>query len=192
MSYVSIDIETTGLDWRTCQTIEIGAVIDDWETPIEDLPKFRCYVNHDLFQGEPYALSMHPEIFREIAKSVNGVAPNGVMVLDHGCVSRVFIDWLTSNGLRPNLEKITVAGKNFAAFDRNFLDKLKNWEWDVKMHHRIIDPGNMYYIPGVDNAPPDTAECLRRAKLSPVVSHKALDDALDVVRLIRYKMEKSQ
>ena len=62
--YVSIDIETTGLDWRTCQIIEIGAVIDDFKTAIVDLPTFRCYVDQGLFYGEPFALSMHAEIFR--------------------------------------------------------------------------------------------------------------------------------
>jgi oligoribonuclease (3'-5' exoribonuclease) len=181
--YVSIDTETTGLDWRTCQVIEIGAVIDDYKTAIVDLPTFRCYVDHGLFTGQPYALSMHPEIFRAIA-----TGDTDVEILDSDEVADHFAGWLDKNGLNPAKEKTLVAGKNFAAFDKPFLEELPMWVAEVNPHHRIIDPGNIFYIPGVDDGPPDTAECLRRAKLPPVVNHKALDDAFDVVRLIRYKV----
>jgi oligoribonuclease (3'-5' exoribonuclease) len=181
--YVSIDTETTGLDWRTCQVIEIGAVIDDYETAIVDLPTFRCYVDHGLFKGQPYALSMHAEIFRAIA-----TGETDVEILDPNEVTSHFTSWLYKNGIDPYVEKTVVAGKNFAAFDKPFLEDLPTWESEVNMKHRIIDPGSMFYVPGVDDGPPDTAECLRRAKLPPVVNHKALDDAFDVVRLIRYKV----
>ena len=182
--YVSIDIETTGLDWRTCQTIEIGAVIDDFETAIGDLPTFNCYVDHGIFKGEPYALSMHAEIFRAIA-----TGETDVLILKPDRVASEFSIWFSKNGAGPHTGKLIVAGKNFAAFDKNFLDDLPNWKHLVRMEHRIIDPGNMYYVPGVDDGPPDTAECLRRAKLPPIVSHKALDDAFNVVRLIRHKVK---
>jgi len=43
--YVSLDIETTGLNPENCQVLEIGAVIDDGTTPIEDCPTFQCYVD---------------------------------------------------------------------------------------------------------------------------------------------------
>lgn len=181
--YVSIDIETTGLDWETCQTIEVGAVIDDFKTAIADLPTFRCYVDHGLFKGQPYALSMHAEIFRAIA-----MGNTDVDILAPEEVADFFGTWLNNNGLNPVFEKTQVAGKNFAAFDKCFLEELPLWVTEVNMEHHIIDPGNMYYVPGVDDSPPDTAECLRRAKLPPVVNHKALDDAFDVVRLIRYKV----
>ena len=46
LPYVSIDIETTGLDPETCQTLEIGAVFDNWTLPIRELPTFHCYVVH--------------------------------------------------------------------------------------------------------------------------------------------------
>jgi len=183
--YVSIDIETTGLDWRICQTIEVGAVIDDYKSAIVDLPTFRCYVDHGLFRGQPYALSMHAEIFRRIA-----TGDTKIDILEPSEVADYFASWLSRNGFDPNMEKTIVAGKNFAAFDKCFLEDLPGWAAEVNMKHRIIDPGNMFYIPGVDDGPPDTEECLRRAKLPPVVNHKALDDAFDVVRLIRYKMKK--
>ena len=53
MPYVSIDIETTGLDPETCQILEIGAVFDNWTLPIRDLPTFHCYVVHKQIVGSP-------------------------------------------------------------------------------------------------------------------------------------------
>ena len=107
-------------------------------------------------------------------------------------VSLEFAGWAGTNGVNTFNGKLVIAGKNFAAFDKSFLDVLPNWKERINRDHRIIDPGNMFYIPGVDDGPPDTAECLRRAKLPPVVNHKARDDAFDVVRLIRYRMKQEK
>jgi DNA polymerase III alpha subunit (gram-positive type) len=179
--YVSIDIETTGLDPTNCQTIEIGAVIDDWVSPIDELQTFRCYVDHQVFMGEAYALSMHADIFRTIA-----TGKTDVRILQVEDVTDYFVGWLIDNGFDPSKEKTLIAGKNFGAFDKGFLEDIYDWKKGVNMKHRFIDPGNMYYIPGVDDGPPSTEECLKRAGLPPVVQHRALDDALDVVHLIRY------
>ena len=74
MKYVAADIETTGRFPSWCQTIEIGAVVDDLANPrpVEELPKFHCYVVHDRYVGEPMALSFHAEIFRRIAEREPG------------------------------------------------------------------------------------------------------------------------
>ena len=187
--YVSIDIETTGLDPDTCQTIQVGAVIDDWETPIDELPTFNCYVNHGIFKGEPYTLSMHAAIFRLIAEAKihhRQMYGDARIALPEQ-VAHHFKVWLEKNGIhmQPGV-KILVAGKNFGAFDKGFLDRLPGWKRTIRMKHRFIDPGNMFYIPGEDDGPPDTKECLRRAGLPPHVNHTAPEDAMDVVRLIRY------
>ena len=73
MKYVSIDLETTGLNPETCQIIEFGAVIDDTANPkpLNELPTFHLYIDHmehNTIRGEPFALSMHSEIFRRIAE----------------------------------------------------------------------------------------------------------------------------
>jgi len=190
MKYVSIDVETTGLDWHTCQIIQIGAVIDDLVTPIEELATFNCYIDQGIFKGEPYALSMHTEIFRQIAEAESAdmdVAGDGTPVYCNNQVTSEFTAWLWKHGFRPPMP-IIVAGKNYAAFDRNHLSNIPNWDLYVKMDHRFIDPGSMYFRPGVDSEIPGLSECLRRAGLPPHVKHTALEDALDVVRLIRHKM----
>jgi hypothetical protein len=60
----------TGTDPLVNDIIEFGAVLDDLDLrmPIDSLPKFHCYLVKDSYCGEPYALSMHPTIFRRIAE----------------------------------------------------------------------------------------------------------------------------
>jgi len=190
--YVSIDIETTGLNPETCQVIQIGAVIDDYKTPIHQLEKFNCYIDHDVFRGEAYALSMHAKIFRIIAetriKHQYVTLEDGSWVSVAKTAAHVFNMWLEKNGIHTRLGKIIVGGKNFGAFDKGFLEKLPEWKETIRMKHRFIDPGSMYYVPGVDDGPPSTEECLKRAGLVPHVNHTAPEDAFDVVRLVRHKM----
>lgn len=179
MRYVSIDIETLGLDPDHCDVIEFAAVIDDFKTPLEALPKYHCYVTRPdkTYRGEPYAMSMHPIILRRIAE-----LEMGFTYMPHDCLAEDFDLWLFQNRLKS---KIVVAGKNFAAFDMRFLRPLGFGA--IKFCHRFLDPGSMYFDPEIDEVPPDTKECLRRAGITTEVAHTAYEDALDVVRLIRHK-----
>ncbi len=191
--YVSIDIETTGLDPETCQVLEIGAVIDDWHTPYQLLPKFRCYVKHPQVIGEPYALSMHPKILRAIAtgQTLDGPFGNGgwkegeVPIYQPEAVTGIFLQWLYSNRLHLSDEKIVVAGKNFGSFDLQFLKRLPRFH-HVRIKHRLIDPGNLYYNPTMDQGPPSMQDCMARANIKGEVSHTAIEDAMTVVKLIRH------
>ena len=84
MRYVSIDIETTGLNPETCQIIEFGAVIDNDTN--DEFPTFHRYIKHHSYQGEPRALSMHARIFRALADG-EGICPNSL--------ARQFFEFLT-------------------------------------------------------------------------------------------------
>ena len=180
--YVSIDIETTGLNPENCQILEIGAVIDDGTTPIEKCPTFHCYVDHGLILGEPFAVSMHATILRRIATHEGGYT-----YLQPWEVATRFCDFLKEHGLDPENEKIIAAGKNFASFDARFLSKLTNWDKHVKTHHRILDPAALYWQPEIDGAQlPDTQTCMERADIPGEVAHTAVEDAQVVVRLIRH------
>ena len=44
MQYVSIDLETTGLDPARCQILEVGAIYDDGIRYVDDLPIFHKYI----------------------------------------------------------------------------------------------------------------------------------------------------
>jgi hypothetical protein len=54
--YLSIDIETTGLDPETCQVIEFSAVIDTIRPdagPVDELPSFHAYLVRDSYRASP-------------------------------------------------------------------------------------------------------------------------------------------
>lgn len=164
--YVSIDIETTGLDPSYCQILEFAAVIDDGR-PIGQLPTFHRYVKHDRIQGEAFALNMNAEL---LMRCMHGVP------VDQFAAG--FPHFLASHGI--DIENVVVAGKNFAAFDLQFLNRVRI---GVQFHHRFLDPAMLYWRYG--EMPPNTKTCLERAGLDSDVKHEALEDAFDVIRLIR-------
>jgi DNA polymerase III epsilon subunit-like protein len=194
MRYVSIDIETTGLDPDKCQIIELAAVIDDLVTPFEELPKFRYLVKEPTYRGEPYAFSMHAALFREIATSsmCYSVLPRESdivsVVASEGAVTHRLSKWLDLNDVTPNL--FLAAGKNFAGFDARFMRRLPQanlFTWE----HRVLDPGPLYMLP-TDTIVPSTNTCIERAEMQgmeghtiPGDPHTALYDALMVCALIR-------
>jgi len=69
MPYGSIDLETTGLDPATCQTLEVGAVIDDWKTPIDQRPRFRRVRIYDNVSGNPYPMALNASLLKSIANA---------------------------------------------------------------------------------------------------------------------------
>jgi oligoribonuclease len=197
MIYVSLDIETTGLDPATCDVLEVGAFLEDTDKllPREQLPTFHRYLWKDIYRGEPYALAMNAHIFKKILELKKSEGVGGMYGYDHTLTDMThlwghFKNWVFQNknmwpeGSFVNAQPtLTVAGKNVAGFDLPFL---KN-AFMPKFHHRVIDPGMMYFNPRNDKVPPDLKECKKRAKLPEVVTHEALDDAWDVIQLVREK-----
>lgn len=182
---VSIDIETTGLDPSYCQILEFGAVIDDLQNPkpIDDLPKFHCYVDHAVMTGEPYALAMNAKIIERIAKKTTPytyLKPADI----HPQFHAFLVKYGCQSGTRWSI-KVNVAGKNFAAFDKRFIEKIWPSNPAVAFNHRILDPAMLYFDPSKDEAPPSLSVCLERAGINKTVSHTAVEDALDVLVLIR-------
>jgi DNA polymerase III epsilon subunit-like protein len=187
MKYVSIDIETTGLNEDTCDIIEFAAVLDDLSelSPIERLPIFHTYFIKDNYVGEPYALSMHPEIFRRIAeRDIKKYSFMSAQKLGYA-----FRKFLVNNGYKEEHDQvvITAAGKNFGAFDLQFLKRKTDLLKHVNIRHRIIDPA-ILYLKEEDQALPGTEECKLRARIFGKVEHTAEADAKDVVALVRHKI----
>lgn len=178
--YVSIDIETSGLDPEYCQILEFGAVIEDWVSPIDELRIFHCYVTHDRIVGEPFGLQMNQEILHRIATRKN----NCYTHLPPDQIAQKFLSWLVERGITDGVRAFTPAGKNFSGFDRQFIKKLPGFK-DIRMHHRAIDPAMLFWNPDTDDTLPDSLTCLKRAGIEGSVTHKAIDDAKDVIREIR-------
>ncbi len=199
--YISIDIETTGLDPERCQVLEIGAIIEDWESPVAELPTFQCYVKHDEYHGEPFALAMNKRIF-DILAGIVKPPPTPISNPKYGATHRMyaicpahtvgsqFAEWLLSNRFSFQ-NQIVVAGKNFGSFDMQFLKRLLNFgKIASRFHYRFIDPSMLYWNPEDEIAPPSMRKCLTMAGISTEEArHHAVDDAQLVIRLIRHHFE---
>ena len=181
LSYVSIDIETTGLDLATCQTLEVGAVIDDWKTPIDELQRFRRVLLYQTVTGNPYAMALNAGLLKQIASPPQPCTDGEFCQPEE--LGGEFAEWIKANGLDPL--SLQAAGKNFASFDMQFLSRVPRFNEHVRFRHRILDPAILYWRPLEDERLPDSKTCYERAGLDNKVAHTAVEDALAVVRLVR-------
>lgn len=190
MRYVSIDLETTGLDPEINQVIEFGAVIEDtlhMEIPVEELPTFHTFIVHKVYHCNPYAAAINQRVFQAIAdKHPDCITERQ---LEGG-----FRAFLRKNGFEPapSTQKfiIIAAGKNFRSFDYPFLTKIYGFKPNmrplfVQFHRRTIDP-MMYFLRPNDDMPPSTDMCLDRAGYPSDLNHDAVEDAQNVIRLVRH------
>jgi oligoribonuclease len=228
MKYLSIDIETTGIDFDNCEILSIGAILEDTEKPLsfEEVPKFHCAINRKTIKGELFATNMNRDLIEAIvqyqaAKDQDEkndlVQMKGMYFLPEEEAVQEFYWWLYTNGafefdvekmidhpkhnhplygkvplLTSKMQRavITVAGKNFASFDKVFLEKLPRWKQAIYIRSRIIDPAIFYTDWSTDTAPPGLAKCKERAGIEGIVTHNALEDAWDVILLLRKMYQK--
>jgi hypothetical protein len=80
---------------------------------------------------------------------------------------------------------LTVAGKNFGTFDKIFLENLPKWTSLFKFKSRIIDPSILFVDWKTDKDLPSLQKCKDRAHIDGKVSHDAIEDAWDVIQLLR-------
>lgn len=226
MKYVSIDVETTGLDREKCQILSIGAVIEDTENikPIKDLPRFHAAIklkDRQGFYGEPVAIQMNSDLIGNLVRYSQSKSHEertelinelGMNFLDEEQIVPEFYYWLYANGafvmpdnfdmdlitrhpdhgIVPHINRapkavINVAGKNFGTFDKIFLEKLPRWKHLIEVRNRILDPAILFVNWQDDRALPGLDACKKRAGLVGDVTHNALEDAMDVVEVLRTK-----
>jgi len=77
------------------------------------------------------------------------------------------------------------AGKNFGSFDQKFLERLPRWKQIFRIRNRILDPAILYVDWENDDSLPGLSKCKERGGFNPHVTHNAVDDAMDVVALLR-------
>ncbi len=171
MKYISIDIETSGLDPEKHQILEFAAVLEDTENqaPLLQLPTFHRLIRWNDITVSNYCRRMHYQLFEDIDKGA-GICTTIDQLSGHFC------SWLNSNKVPLDYN---VAGANFGGFDGLFLKKVPDFPpW----FYRVIEVGSMYFdsksdrLPGLDEI------------VSEVVTHRALEDALDVIKAIRAKL----
>jgi len=205
MKYVSIDIETTGLDPKHNDILEFAAVYDDLREDVEvdKLPTYHAYVyrEDDLYRGSAYALALNHKILSILAgrgKSGYGIHnyqnSEGLLFSFFNWLDKVnYPDPANSHMVGEDLYLcITPAGKNFASFDKRFLEEQCVMPKQLRFSHRVFDPGVLYFRLGEDDMLPDSKVCMKRAGLSGEVAHTALEDAKMVVRLIRHRFKEGR
>lgn len=212
MVYTSIDIETTGLDHEKNQVLSIGAIIEDTEKklPYEECPKFNAIVLQRELIGSPRAITMNKEIislmgdYLEGTDEVRNVLNNnsGYKFYEEEEVIKEFYLWLYKNGLAQHelydlgrggitingaTKPITlnVAGKNFGTFDKLFLQQLPWWQKLIKTRQRVLDPAILCVDWKNDESLPNLTQCKNRMGIEGIVTHNALEDAWDVIELLR-------
>lgn len=231
MKYISIDIETTGLDPETCQILSVGAVIEDTNNllPIEELPRIHIAILRENIAGSMFAINLNKSLIEsivhyqtakdqdeknDIVQMTNTLYLKEEAVVEtlfHFCYEHGIIenlnteDWshaqignyfTQKNGkmypmLTPNMQKVYLncAGKNFAGFDRKFLERLPRWKQVFAIRSRVLDPGILFVDWKNDESVPGLYECKQRAGIDGVVTHNAVEDAIDVVMLLRKNYE---
>jgi len=219
MKYISIDVETTGIDRENCQILSFGAVIEDTEKNLsfDEIPKFHCAILRESVHGELFALNMNKSLIENIVRYQDAknqdekndiVNETGMIFLpeeevvkaffrfcfDNGVIRNVNSKTEISNGrtypmLNSSLQKthITVAGKNFATFDKVFIERLPRWKQVFAIRSRILDPAILFMNWKTDEAPPSLDLCKIRASVAGTVSHNAVEDAFDVIKVLRTK-----
>lgn len=207
MIYTSIDIETTGLDIERHMILSIGAIIEDTtkKLPFELIPKLHIAIKHKEILGSLYSMDMNKELVSYIAQyqdasddiERNRISKDsGMIFLDEEFVVQELYHFFCINGLSDNEQisifkskmsplYLTVAGKNFATFDKRFLERLPRWQQALRIRQRIIDPSILYVNWNDDKELPGLFECKKRAKIDGAVSHNALEDAWDVIKILR-------
>jgi hypothetical protein len=199
MKYLSIDIETSGLNPETCQILSMGIILEDTEKKLSklEIPKLHIILLHDFIQGEPYALNLNKDIIGKMlnhqtmakanARHLNKY--NGVTFLDSENVVGYIKAWLVSKDflVSRDVTKLNIAGKNFGTFDKLFIEKLPYWKSTFSINQRIIDPAVIFVDWIEDETLPNLSVCKARAGMDDVVSHDAIDDAWDVIELLRIK-----
>jgi hypothetical protein len=80
---------------------------------------------------------------------------------------------------------LNVAGKNFGTFDKLFLQELPWWKKLIRTRQRVLDPAILMVDWTNDKSLPNLTQCKERAGVNGIVTHNALEDAWDVIEVLR-------
>lgn len=188
--YISLDIETTGLN-EADHVLQIAMIYDDLKTPIDNLERVSFFVDSSSRLYSHFlsyeALSINGWIFDALAGKTKAKYP----ILQVEAAVKQFQDTLVSWGARQT-NAIVFAGKNVGTFDmkllrsNGFLDDDVLAKRGITISHRTLDVGALYF-PDFGYVP-TSGEVNQLIGRKPV-THDALNDALDVVCAIRTKLK---
>lgn len=190
--YISVDIETTGIDEKS-YLLEISVIRDDLTSPINELPYLYLPIRHDIITySEPYALGMNAELLKKMMdKNFKTYTPKEAIL---ELINFLIITHKEDVDDKGKNRKIMFAGKNVASFDipklRAFIVKYgTEYElglFDQMIHYKTLDVGSLYFDTFKDNVSLSEINKITGRK---EVTHNSLDDAFDVVHAVRYKLQ---
>jgi hypothetical protein len=219
MIYISIDIETTGLDAEKNKVISVAAIIEDTENklPFDECPKFNVAILQNELIGSARAITINKQLISEIADYQDADietrklidSESDYMFVREDDVAKEFYYFLDENGFNQGIDNsggyiqvkdgkirpvfnngtrpitINVAGKNFATFDKLFLEQLPWWKKLIKIRQRVLDPAILVVDWKNDTSLPNLKQCKERTGVEGIVTHNALEDAWDVIEVMR-------
>lgn len=213
--YISLDLETTGLDTDKSQMLQIAWVIEDGVSKsVKDLDHGSFLIrNPKIVYGENYALGMNDWIFRELMKK-DGESKYEITTPMRGLyyflsavkqAAEMAYNFDIANGVKRPRRSVQIAGKNPANFDWPIvLNRLKQadpstetmseieYSMDASVgfvDHRFMDVGAIFFEDFGRN--PGLNE-INKLIGHGEVTHDALDDAFNVVIAIRWKMRMTE
>lgn len=189
---------------------------DPSHIPVDQLPYIRINIVRERVSGQPFALQMNARLLL-LSDMYNKANPTERDLLgrENDCVfckpdeaSVMVRDWILEQEHRlypgitlvqptmrsavtgmqipaKNSVTINAAGKNFGDFDKQFLRRMPKWDNRVIFRSRSLDPAMLYWDGTSDL--PSLTQCLEYAGLNDYVSHDAVDDARQVVQVLRAK-----
>lgn len=167
--FISIDLETTGLDVERDQILQIGAVAYGGDgDPVE----FVTDVRHERYSGSAYALALNAAIFNRLADRETAARTEPDAILD----LFAFV-W---GACEPEPYPV---GFNVGRFDVTMIKcaarRVENidlaYDVDRMFHHRAVELGSL--LAHADGTPRSSAETAER--YSWTITHDALQDARD-------------
>lgn len=211
LKYISLDIETTGLDPDRHQVLEIGLQPDNLE--LDEIPLHlatRIVIVRNNLYIETHLCEMHQELIKEIDEQrarledddgyVVEISEEGITTVYtwpeklQDALLDTFGRYHNSGEYQEKFStkggKFVLAGKNIQVFDLPFILQTIPMYYDqisARIHRRVLDPGPMY-TESFDELPPSLDECADRAGLKEVSDHTAISDARLVCKLIRHKL----
>ena len=155
--------------------------INTWNTSSEEVKK-------DLEKGLNMIFCKEDEVVQHLFRFLfkHNVLDNSLYQIDTN-KTREVVGGVSYPIIKSNIAKshLTIAGKNFGTFDKLFLERLPRWQQVFKIRQRIIDPTIIFTDWNNDESLPNLTTCKERAKTGGEVTHDAVEDAWDVIQLMR-------
>jgi DNA polymerase III epsilon subunit-like protein len=176
--YVCLDLETTQLVPTGRTIVQIGVCWYDFDG---ELRHFESLIVRDRWDVDIGALNVWDEELRVAWQKGLGASVDFVAAE----LNEMLFDLLMAGRKRYGDKwKLTMVGKNVAAFDRQHLLADPDLSGVLRhFNHRDLDVGALWWRPD-DPVVPNLSQCLARSGVESVVRHTALADAKQTLELL--------